>query len=218
MENVWAALINGFVISLGLIVAIGPQNAYVIRKGLVKRHVFLVSTACFIGDVVLILLGAGGVGALLEEGAPITLVVAALGVVFLLWYGSKSLQDALKPHTITRADIDAAGKKAHGKGWVPVLLMALALTFFNPHAYIDTLVILGGLAAQYTLEPRIYFTLGAIAGSGVWFYGLGFGAGFFAKTFENPLAWRILDLFVAVIMWSAAGYLAWENFKGFLGG
>ena len=216
MESNLAAIGNGFVLSMGLIIAIGPQNAYVIRKGLVKRHVFLVATACFLGDVVLILLGAGGVGALLVEGEPLALVVTALGVMFLLWYGWKSLKDAITPHPLTPADIEYAGKKAHGKGWVPALLMALALTFFNPHAYIDTLIILGGVAAHYTLEPRLYFTLGAIAASGFWFYGLGFGAGFFSKTFENPKAWRVMDLLVWSIMWGAAGYLAWTHFGMFL--
>lgn len=212
MESNLAALGNGFLLSIGLIVAIGPQNAYVIRKGLVKRHVFLVTTACFLGDAVLILLGTGGVGTLLVEGEPLALVVTALGVIFLLWYGGKSLMDAVRPHPLTQADIEAAGKKAHGKGWLPALLMALALTFFNPHAYIDTLVILGGVAAHFTLEPRIYFTVGAILGSAVWFYGIGFGAGFFSKTFENPKAWRVLDLMVWIIMWGGAGYLTWTHF------
>ena len=94
-----------------------------------------------------------------------------------------------------------------------MVLTVLAFTYLNPHVYIDTLVILGGLSAQYEMPARLYFAAGAIIGSAVWFYGIGYGAGFFSKTFENPKAWRILDIFVGVIMWGAAGYLAFEQFK-----
>lgn len=214
MESLWAAVLNGFVISLGLIVAIGPQNAYVIRKGLKKRHVFLVTSLCFLSDAFLIALGTGGVGALLREGGALETVVTAAGVLFLLWYGAKSFRDALHPTTLTKEDIREAGKEAQGKGWALAGLTALALTFLNPHMYVDTLVILGGLAAQYDAPERTYFTVGAIIGSAVWFYGIGYGAGFFSKTFENPKAWRILDLLIGLIMWGAAAYLAYEHFGG----
>ncbi len=213
METTWAALANGFLISLGLIVAIGPQNAYVIRKGLKKRHVFLVTTLCFLSDAVLIALGAAGVGALLQEGGTLSLVISVIGVLFLFWYGAKSFKDALHPTTLTKADISKAGKGAQGKGWGMVVLTVLAFTYLNPHVYIDTLVILGGLSAQYETPARLYFAAGAILGSAVWFYGIGYGAGYFSKTFENPKAWRILDIFIGIIMWAAAGYLAFEQFK-----
>ncbi len=117
METTWAALANGFLISLGLIVAIGPQNAYVIRKGLKKRHVFLVTTLCFLSDALLIALGAAGVGALLQEGGTLSLVISVIGVLFLFWYGAKSFKDALHPSTLTIDDIRMAGKGAQVKGW-----------------------------------------------------------------------------------------------------
>lgn len=212
-----AAFINGLIIALGLIVAIGPQNAYVIRKGLRKRHVFLVTTLCFLSDALLIALGAAGVGALLKEGSLATHLMSLAGGIFLLWYGSLSLKDAIHPKTMTRRDIEEAGKSAHGKQWPVVVLTVLAFTYLNPHVYIDTLVVLGGLAAKYEWPARLYFTTGAIAGSGIWFYGIGYGAGFFSKTFENPKAWRLLDLFVWAVVWSAAVYLLWDPVKAFFG-
>ncbi|HXV73802.1 MAG TPA: LysE/ArgO family amino acid transporter [Sphingomonadales bacterium] len=210
------ALVNGFLISLGLIVAIGPQNAYIIRKGLRKRHVFLVTSICFVSDALLIALGAAGIGALLQEGTLAAAVVSLVGGLFLLWYGAMSFRDALHPKPLTRKDIEEAGKQAQGKDWPVVVLTVLAFTFLNPHVYVDTLVVLGGLAATYETAERLYFTAGAITASGVWFYGIGYGAGFFSKTFENPKAWRILDLFVAAVVWAAAVYLIWEPIEWYL--
>ena len=212
MESNLAALTNGFLLSMGLIVAIGPQNAYVIRKGLVKRHVFLVTTLCFLSDALLIALGAAGVGTLLQEGGTLSLIIAIVGILFLFWYGAKSFEDAIHPKIMTEKDINEAGKNAQGKGWGVVVLTVLAFTYLNPHVYVDTLVILGVTAAEFEMPMRLYFTAGAILGSAVWFYGIGYGAGFFSKTFENAMAWRILDLIVGLIMWAAAGYLAWIYF------
>lgn len=196
---------------MGLIIAIGPQNAYVIRKGLKKRHVFLATTVCFLSDALLIALGAAGVGALLQEGGIASLIISAAGVLFLFWYGAKSFKDAFHPHTLTRKDIQMAGKEAQGKGWPVVLFTLLAFTYLNPHVYIDTLIIIGGVSAEYEAPARLYFAAGAIAASGVWFYGIGYGAGFFSKAFENPKAWRVLDVFIGLIMWTAAGYLAYKH-------
>jgi len=213
METVWGAFYAGFILSIGLIVAIGPQNAYVIRKGLKKRHVFLSTTICFLSDALLITLGATGVGALLQAGGVLSLVISVIGVVFLFWYGAKSFKDALHPKTMTRAEIEQAGAGTRGKDWPIVVLTLLAFTFLNPHVYIDTLLIIGGVAANYENPFRHYFAGGAILASAVWFYGIGYGAGFFSRTFENPKAWRILDLLVGIIMWAAAGYLAFEQYK-----
>lgn len=98
-----------------------------------------------------------------------------------------------------------------------VVAALLAFTFLNPHVYVDTLLIIGGVAAQYEMDARYYFTVGAVLASGVWFYGIGYGAGFFSKTFQNPKAWRILDIFIGIIMFAAAGYLAWDQYQHFTG-
>lgn len=212
MDVNWGAFYAGFLLSIGLIVAIGPQNAYVLRKGLKKRHVFLSTTLCFFSDALLIALGAGGVGALIQEGGTLSLIITLAGVAFLFWYGAKSFKDALHPKTMTEADIEHAGDKTKGKDWRVVVLTLLAFTFLNPHVYIDTLLVLGGVAAQNELPARYYFATGAILASAVWFYGLGYGAGFFSKAFQNPKAWRILDIFIGFIMWGTAGYLAYDAF------
>jgi len=208
----WAAFYAGFLLSIGLIVAIGPQNAFVIRKGLKKRHVFLSTTICFLSDALLISLGAAGVGALIQAGGVISLIITGMGVLFLIWYGAKSFKDALHPKTLTEQDIETAGAKTRGKEWPLVVLALLAFTFLNPHVYVDTFLIIGGIAAQYELPARYFFAGGAILASAVWFYGIGYGAGFFSKTFQNPKAWRILDVFIGIIMWGAAGYLAWDEY------
>jgi len=213
MESIWGAFYAGFLLSIGLIVAIGPQNAYVIRKGLKKRHVFLSTTLCFISDAFLIALGAAGVGALLRTGGLFSLVISVIGILFLFWYGAKSFKDALHPKTMTRADIEQAGAETRGKDWPIVVLTLLAFTFLNPHVYVDTLLIIGATAANYENPFRTYFAGGAILASALWFYGIGYGAGFFSRTFENPKAWRALDLLVGFIMWGAAGYLAFQQYK-----
>lgn len=213
-----AAFYAGFLLSLGLIVAIGPQNAYVIRKGLKRRHVFLVTTICFLSDAMLIALGAGGVGALLQQGGPLSLVITLVGVLFLFWYGAKSFKDAFHPKTLTKKDIEQAGGKARGQEWPMVVLTLLAFTYLNPHVYVDTLVVLGGVAAQYEAPFRPYFASGAILASAVWFYGIGYGAGFFSKAFQNQKAWQILDVCIGVIMWAAAAYLAYDQYQHVFGG
>ena len=212
----WAAFNAGFLLSIGLIVAIGPQNAYVIRKGLRKRHVFLSTTICFLSDALLIGLGAAGVGALLQEGGTISLIVTAIGVLFLFWYGAKSFYEALNPKIMSKDDIERAGAGTKGKEWPIVVLTLLAFTFLNPHVYVDTLLIIGGVSSHYELPGRYFFAVGAILASGVWFYGLGYGAGFFSKAFENPTAWRILDTLIGFIMWGAAAYLAYEQYGDYL--
>lgn len=208
----WAAFYAGFLLSIGLIVAIGPQNAYVIRKGLKKRHVLLSTTLCFLSDALLIALGAAGVGELLQSGGTWSFVITGAGVLFLFWYGAKSFKDALHPKTLTEEDLENAGAKSRGKEWPVVVLTLLAFTFLNPHVYVDTLLIIGGVSAQYALPARTFFAAGAILASGVWFYGIGYGAGFFSKAFQNPGAWRVLDVFVGIIMWVAAGYLAYDQY------
>ena len=196
--------LNGFLISIGLVVAIGPQNVYVLRKGLVGRHVLAVSSACFIADSALIVIGAAGFGEVVARYPNFEAVMAVLGAGFLFWYGWRSFRQAADPPTITEQDISQAGGSAHGKGVVAAIAMALALTFLNPHTYVDTLVILGGMSTHYTGGVRVAFVAGAIAGSAVWFYGLGFGARFFGPAFKSPIAWRVLDTAVGVIMWAMA--------------
>ncbi|MEE8370900.1 MAG: LysE/ArgO family amino acid transporter [Sphingomonadales bacterium] len=196
--------LNGFLISIGLVVAIGPQNVYVLRKGLLGRHVLAVSSACFLSDAALIILGAVGFGRIATRYHSIEVTMAMLGAGFLLWYGWRSFREAADPQALTEKDIDEAGGKAHGKGLMAAIAMALTLTMLNPHTYVDTLVILGGMAAQHEEGARTAFTAGAVIGSAVWFYGLGYGAAFLAPAFKSRTAWRVLDTLVGLIMWAMA--------------
>ena len=206
--------LNGFLVSLGLIVAIGPQNAYVLRKGLVKRHVFWVTTVCFLSDALLIVIAAAGVGTLLTQNPTLASAAAWGGAAFLTWFGWVSFKAARNPQVLSDREIGEAGLEARGKGAGAVIVMALALTYLNPHVYLDTLVILGSMAAQYDGAHRAAFTAGAVLASAVWFYGLGYGAAFLAPAFSKPAAWRILDSVIGVIMWSVAAALVWSEITG----
>lgn len=208
MSSLAATFIEGLAISFGLIVAIGPQNAYVLRKGLKRRHVFSVATTCFLADAFLIALAAAGVGALVAGNPGLARIAAWGGFLFLLWYGWRSFRAARHPHVISEDDIDEAGKIARGKGVWSAVGVALALTFLNPHVYLDTLVILGGLAAQHPAgTERAAFAIGAITSSAIWFYGLGYGARLLVPVFRRPRAWQVLDVLIGVIMWTMAVHL-----------
>lgn len=199
--------LKGFFVSIGLVVAIGPQNAYLLRKGLKQRDVFAVATTCFLGDAFLLLLATGGVGALINEDGNLGHFLAWGGGLFLLWFGFKSFRDMLNPCPITDEDVENAGLSAQGRGTKAAILMCLALTFLNPHVYVDTLVIIGGISSIYEGNERWYFAAGAILASATWFYGMGYGAQALKPIFQNKRSWQILDGFVGFIMWGMAYYL-----------
>lgn len=201
-----AAAISGFAISIGLIVAIGPQNAFVLRQGLRRRHVGVVSTACFVSDGLLIALGVGGAGALFALDPVLKSTMTWIGIAFIAVYGAFALKAAIRPAAL---DPQASGAPpGAGSSARAALATALAFTWLNPHAYVDTLVLIGGVSAQYEAGLRPAFAVGAVLGSAVWFYGLGFGAGRLAGYFESPRTWRLLDLGIALTMWSIAALLA----------
>ena len=209
------SLMNGFLLSLGLIVAIGPQNAYVLRKGLKGRDVFAVATTCFIGDALLIFIAVAGVGTFITDNPKLADGAAWGGAAFLYWYGYQTFKSAKHPEVISQHDIEEAGGEAQGKGTKAAILVALAMTYLNPHVYLDTFVIIGGVAAQFDKDTlRWSFGLGAISASAVWFYGIGYGARLFAPVFQNPAAWRVFDLVITMIMWSVASVLIWFQLVG----
>lgn len=199
-----APLLSGFSLGASLIVAIGSQNAFVLRQGLKREHVFVVSTVCFLCDALLIALGAGGFGSLVASSP--ALLTAALwgGAAFLLFYGLRSFQAAWRPGTL-----EASRDDAPLAGFLRVVLTTLALTLLNPHVYLDTVLLLGSLAGQYPAAARVRFALGAMLASFVWFYGIGYGARILAPLFRRPAAWRALDLLVGCTMWFIAGNLIW---------
>lgn len=182
----------GFVTGLSLIVAIGAQNAFVLRQGIRNEHVLPVVILCAVSDLVLIVAGVAGVGALVTAHPQLMTIARYGGAAFLLAYGLLAARRALQPAVMTPGDAGSARLPA-------VLLTCLALTFLNPHVYLDTVVLLGTLASQQG-EARWRFGAGAAAASLVWFFCLGFGARQLAGLFAKPVTWRILDGVIALTM------------------
>ncbi len=193
-----APFVNGFALGASLIIAIGAQNALVLRHGLRRHHVMVVTTICFAVDLGLIILGVAGFGSLIATWPSVTQIAAWGGAAFLTWYGLRSALAAIHPSTLS------AGSQRSAPALGRTALATLAVSLLNPHVYLDTVILIGGIAAQYEPVPRRSFGAGAALASLIWFYGLGFGARLLAPLFAKPTAWRILDLAIAVVMWSIA--------------
>ncbi len=179
---------------LALIVAIGAQNAFVLRQGIRREHVGAVALFCSLADAVLIGTGVLGIGVIVERAPVILDVVRWGGVVFLLCYAALALRRAVHPETLRAAET-GAGRTLHA-----AVTTAAALTFLNPHVYLDTVLLLGSVANQYGDDGRWVFAAGAILGSFGWFFALGYGARALAPLFARPAAWRALDAVIAVVM------------------
>ena len=191
------AIFAGYGLALGLILAIGAQNAFVLRQGLRGEHVLAVVLACALSDAALILAGVGGFGALVDAMPWIEQVFRYGGAAFLFVYGLRSFHSAWR----AEAGLDPADVPPAPLG--RVLATCLALTWMNPHVYLDTLVLVGSISTQYG-EDRWWFGAGAVAASFSFFFGLGFGARLLRPFFARPSAWQLLDLGVGVVMWTIA--------------
>ncbi|HEX7717876.1 MAG TPA: LysE/ArgO family amino acid transporter [Marmoricola sp.] len=184
--------LTGLAFGLSLIVAIGAQNAFVLRQGLRREHVGGVVAICIASDVVLIATGVAGLGSLVV-GAPALLdVIEVGGAIFLLGYAALALRRAVRPAALAVGDEAGPSRSA-------VLLTAAALTWLNPHVYLDTVLLLGSIAGTQG-GGRWWFGLGAIVGSTLWFASLGYGARFLRPLFARPWAWRALDVLIATTM------------------
>ena len=184
----------GFGASAGLIIAIGAQNAFVLRQGLQRRHVGLVVAICMSSDIALILCGIAGIGALVLEWPVLLQALRFGGAAFLAIYGLKA---ALRAWQGTSALAPGSVGESSRR---QVLLSCLAFTFLNPHVYLDTMVLLGSVATQYPASTRWAFAIGACSASIAWFTTLGYGARFLLPVFRKPMAWRVLDAAIALFM------------------
>ena len=198
------ALIPGFFTGLSLIVAIGAQNAFVIRQGLLRSHVLLVVIVCSISDALLIVLGTGGLGKVVQSNPNLLTFIRWFGVVYLTWFGIKSLRSAFKENQLL-----ATGQAEIS--WKRILTTVLALTYLNPHVYLDTVIFVGSIANQFEGD-KWFFALGASIASVVWFSTIGFGARAASHLMSKPIFWRILDISIALIMFSIALTLAIYKF------
>ncbi len=192
MGDVLLAVAAGFGTGLSLIVAIGAQNAFVLRQGIRREAVLVVVAICAVSDAVLIALGVGGVGAVVEAWPAVLRVVALVGGGFLLCYGALAARRALRPSAM-RADGDPVGS------WRRAALTCLMLTWLNPHVYLDTVLLVGSVAAGRGSLAWV-FGFGAVLASLCWFAALGFGARLLSGLFARPSSWRVLDGLVAVTM------------------
>jgi L-lysine exporter family protein LysE/ArgO len=192
---VLTSTLAGFAASIVLIVAIGAQNAFVLRQGLRREHVLPVVLTCALSDLALILAGIAGLGALIAARPTAVLVVKWVGAAFLLGYACLAGKRALKPSALTPAGRAPATLRA-------TLLTCLAFTYLNPHVYLDTVLLLGSIAQQH--PHRWLFGLGAAAASLTWFTALGAGAHRLAPILARPIAWRLLDALIAAVMTAIA--------------
>ncbi|MAJ18932.1 MAG: amino acid transporter [Euryarchaeota archaeon] len=189
--------LEGFALSIGLILALGPQNVFVMRQGLMRSHVFAVCLACSVFDALLITAGVLGVGSILAgiEGAEFMIAIGAS--IFLISYGLLRIKSAISP----------VGMSTEGEGesdLAPTIAAAAAFTFLNPHVYVDTLLLIGGTSSRYLGDDRLAFGIGAATASFVFFFSLGYGARSLSEVLNKPKAWRYIDLSIASIMFIIA--------------
>jgi len=185
---------SGLASGLSLIVAIGAQNAFVLRQGLQRSHVALVIAVCAVSDLVLIVLGVAGIGVVIERAPAALDVVRWAGAAFLAAYGAFAASRAIRGQALEQLN---TGRPV---SWMSVLVTGLAFTWLNPHVYLDTVLLLGSLASTHGPDGRWWFAAGAGLASIAWFTALGVGARFLAPVFRRRSAWRILDAAIAAVM------------------
>jgi L-lysine exporter family protein LysE/ArgO len=195
------ALVAGFLTGLSLIVAIGAQNAFVLRQGLLRQHVGVVVTICGASDLLLIAAGVSGIGTIVQNAPEALTAVTWLGVAFLTTYGVRSLWRARRAEALTVP----AGSAPPRRG---VALQMLALTWLNPHVYLDTVLLVGSVAAHHGSTGKWWFGAGAGLASIVWFTCLGYGARLAAPLLARPRSWQVLDVLIGLTMLTIAWSLA----------
>jgi L-lysine exporter family protein LysE/ArgO len=197
-----ALFLQGFGLGAGLIIAIGAQNAYVLRQGLKREHPLAIAAVCSLSDALLIVLGGAGVGSLIAATPILANGAAALGAAFLGVYGALAFRRAWVGEALSNEN-DAPPARTLKSA----LLTALAFSLLNPHALLDTVVLLGSISGQYAWDQRVWFLAGAGVASFTWFFSLAFAAGYLAPWFRKPNTWRILDGLIGCVMWAIAASL-----------
>lgn len=192
------AFLKGMGLGGSLIVAIGSQNAYLLRQALKREFVLTCIAICIICDLTLIAAGVAGMGELIMAAPTLLFWIKIIGGVFLFWYGLRAARSAMHPSAMETANNETAADRK------TVIAAMLAFSLLNPHVYLDTVVLLGSIGGQQEGDGRLYFALGAMLASALWFSGLGLGARYLTPIFARPNAWRILDAIIAIVMWSLA--------------
>jgi len=195
---VTTALLTGLMTGFGLIIAIGAQNAFVLRQGLARDHVGIVVAICAVSDLLLIVAGTSGMGQVIAAAPRLLTAFTWAGAAYLVWFGIQSLRSAFRAQGLTATTSRPKGS---------IIATAIALTWLNPHVYLDTVLMLGNLANTHGVEGRWWFAGGAGIASIVWFTTLGFGARALSRPLAQPRTWQVVDTVIAVMMFALAAYL-----------
>ena len=193
------AFLTGFILGFSLILAIGAQNSFVLRQGLMGRHVFIVALFCSLSDALLISIGVAGISIFLNNY--IDLVsdwLFGISAIWLAGYGLLRLRDAVKGKSALIAENSSVN------GLVSTLSFLSVLTFTNPHVYLDTVVLIGSVSQQFPDNTKLAYVLGASIASFVFFFSLAYGAKFLSPIMQRPIAWQLLDSFIAFVMFTLA--------------
>ena len=197
-----STFLAGFGLGLSLIVAIGAQNAFILRAGLLRQHVFILCSVCALSDALLIAAGVSGLGILVSKAPFFLAFMKYGGAAFLFVYGIRSLLNSFRGGRFLLAEGEVASLRE-------AVIICLLLTWLNPHVYLDTVILLGVASTQYS--DNTYFAVGAITASLIFFYSLGFGARLLSNFFEHSFSWKILDGIIGIVMWSIAFSLVYNS-------
>lgn len=190
-----SVLLAGFTLGISLILAIGAQNAFVLKQGLKQQHVFIVCLICALSDAILITAGVAGFGVVVQKFPLIEQVARYAGAAFLFFYSALSIKSALTTDHALKAEGAEVGSP------VAAILTCLAFTWLNPHVYLDTVVLLGSISTQYEGQ-QLAFNVGAVIASFVFFFSLGYGAKLLIPVFKNPKAWKVLEYIIGFVMFA----------------
>ncbi len=191
-----SGLIAGLTLGFSLIIAIGSQNAFVLKQGLKNEHVFIICFICALSDAILIILGIVGFSVVIATSPWVEPLARYGGAIFLIFYGANSFLTALKNESLSPSDVSA-------NSLLKAVSICLAFTWLNPHVYLDTVVLIGSISSQYP-NQKLEFAIGASLASFIFFFSLGYGAKFLLPIFKSQKSWKILDVSIGIIMWSIA--------------
>ena len=202
----FSAFITGFFLGLSLIVAIGAQNAFVIRQGILRQHIFYTALFCSISDALLIIVGIAGISYFLNDlFFEYSKIIYGISAIWLFAYGFMRIRSAFKSKSMELSN------DSKQKSLLNSISIIAALTYLNPHVYLDTVILIGSVSQQFSEINRIYFAVGACFASFVWFFVIAYGAKLLAPMMQKPSHWRILDSLIALIMFVIAINLAYQG-------
>lgn len=186
---------QGFGVGISLIIAIGAQNSYVLKNGILKKHVFVTALLCSLLDMILITAGTLGLSSIIDGNKTLMLLSTSFGILFLTYYGVSSIIKAIKSNEILDVENDKTNDSLK-----KTIVTILALTLLNPHVYLDTVILIGSIGSKFANHQQIDFIIGACSASFIWFFGLAYGARILIPIFKKEITWKILDIVIGLVM------------------